>query len=152
MRNPSFLYILTRKHAVKITHELVSKVHFLTIYCSTATPPCQIAEISPQSIPIHSFPYILACFAGHFLSIFAVFAGEACKNSKNRPSVSAAGAKSAENGNALSLTSAFYNETTNTFLRWLDKLFCGYRTGRGMLMMCSFFLIYAAEKTGRKPR
>jgi hypothetical protein len=47
------------------------------------------------------FPCILACFAGHFLYIFAVFAGEACKNSKNIHFVSAAGAKSADKEKAL---------------------------------------------------
>jgi len=54
-----------------------------------------------QGFPVLSFPCILACFAGHFLYIFAVFAGEACKNSKNIPFASAVGAKSAENGKAL---------------------------------------------------
>jgi len=49
---------------------------------------------------------MLACLAGHFLSIFAVFAGFACKNSKNRPFVSAVGAKSAENGKALAIAHA----------------------------------------------
>jgi len=48
-----------------------------------------------------SFPCMLACEAGHVLSVFAVCAGEACTNSKNRPFVSAVGAKSAEKGKAL---------------------------------------------------
>jgi len=52
-----------------------------------------------QGFPLHPFPCILACEAGHFL--FAVFAGEACKNSKKIPFVSAVGAKSAEKGKAL---------------------------------------------------
>ena len=47
------------------------------------------------------FACILACEAGHFRESFAVFAGFACKNSKTLPCVSAAGAKSAKNGNAL---------------------------------------------------
>jgi len=55
-----------------------------------------------RGFPILSFPCMLACEAGHFLSIFAVFAGFACKNSKNRPFVSAVGAKSTEKGKALS--------------------------------------------------
>ncbi len=46
-------------------------------------------------------PCMLAGFADHFWSSFAVFAGEACKNSKTRPFVSAVGAKSAEKGKAL---------------------------------------------------
>ena len=55
----------------------------------------------PQGFPILPFPCMLAGFAGHFLYSFAVFAGFACKNSKTIPLVSAAGAKSAENGKAL---------------------------------------------------
>ena len=54
-----------------------------------------------RGISILPFPCILACFAGHFLYIFAVFAGFACKNSKNIHFVSAVGAKRTENGNAL---------------------------------------------------
>jgi hypothetical protein len=50
-----------------------------------------------------SFPSILACFAGEFQCIFAVFAGIACKNSKNTPFVSAVGAKRAKKEIALEL-------------------------------------------------
>jgi len=64
--------------------------------------PCLLV----QGFPILSFPCILAREAGHFRDIFAVFAGEACKNSKNIPFVSAAGAKSAENGKALDVPAA----------------------------------------------
>ena len=63
----------------------------------------QISGLSEQGIPILPFPCILPCFAGHFLYSFAVFAGEACKNSKTILFVSAVGAKSAENGNALTI-------------------------------------------------
>ena len=55
----------------------------------------------PQGYLILSFPSILACFAGEFQGMFAVFAGFACKNSKHTPFVSAAGAKRAEKEIAL---------------------------------------------------
>ncbi|MBV9711792.1 MAG: hypothetical protein JO011_12880, partial [Ktedonobacteraceae bacterium] len=43
----------------------------------------------------------LACFAGQFVFIVAVFAGSACKNSNNKYLVSADGAKSVEKWKAL---------------------------------------------------
>ena len=54
-----------------------------------------------QGFPMLPFPCMLAGFAGHVLSMFAVFADFACKNSKHIPFVSAVGAKSAEKGKAL---------------------------------------------------
>ena len=50
-----------------------------------------------------SFFCILVCFAGQFRYIFAVFAGNSCKNSKNIPYVSAVGAKGTEKWKALNL-------------------------------------------------
>ena len=44
---------------------------------------------------------ILTVFSGQFRGIFAVFAGRACKNSKNKHRVSAVGAKGTEKWKAL---------------------------------------------------
>ncbi|MBV9616651.1 MAG: hypothetical protein JO031_14460 [Ktedonobacteraceae bacterium] len=52
-------------------------------------------------LAVNGYYCYLACFAGQFVFIVAVFAGAACKNSNNKYLVSADGAKSVEKWKAL---------------------------------------------------
>src|SRR5438045_3409225 len=70
---------------------------------STETRQEQCIGPLGQGYFLLSFPSILACFAGEFQGMFAVFAGFACKNSKHTPFVSARGAKRAKKEIALPL-------------------------------------------------
>jgi hypothetical protein len=56
-----------------------------------------LARFKARAFPCSLFPAFWPAKQAIFY-IFAVFAGEACKNSKNIPFVSAVGAKSAEKG------------------------------------------------------